>query len=351
MVGQTGSGEADAGGHGHLGERHGDAASRDVVRTLHQPCVDELADDRCGRRHRRQIHRRKSAAATVALGLRPLRPGELRIGGADQHEPATVDESHARRAADQVLDHAEQADHGCRIDVTAPALVVQTDVAADARDAEGEQSLGHAVDRPGQLPHDLGMFRVAEVQAVDHRQRLGSDHGQVHHRLADRHQSADVRVDSAPQVVAVGRDRQSASGVRAGRRVFEAQHGGIAPRSHDGVEEQHVVVLRGHPRRVGQHRQQRVASLGRSRQVVRRIGTTLRQVEWFAERTVVERGVLFEGLGRHVSEHGAALGVEHPQAAGVGDDADDVRTDLPAGGDGEHLVQLGRRHDRQHALL
>ena len=70
-------------------------------------------------------------------------------------------------------------------------------------------------------------------------------------------------IDGAPAVVAVGGEGQAAAGVDAGDRVLQPQHGGVAARALDGVEEQLVVVLRPHPRRVGEHVEQVGAGVGR----------------------------------------------------------------------------------------
>ena len=138
----------------------------------------------------------------------------------------------------------EHADDRRGVDVAAPALVVEADVAADDRDAEGPARLGHAVDRLGQLPHHLGVLGVAEVEAVDERQRVGPRRTA---RLSTASATTDAvpwrGVDGAPAVVAVGGEGQAPAGVDAGGGVLEPQHRGVAAGRLDGVEEELVVVL------------------------------------------------------------------------------------------------------------
>ena len=116
-----------------------------------------------------------------------------------------------------------------------------------------------------ELPHHLGVLGVAEVEAVDEPDRAGPDAGQVHDRLGHHERRAPARVEGAPAVVAVGGEREAPAGVDAGGGVLQPQHGGVAARALDGVEEQLVVVLAEHPGGVGQQREQVGADVERCR--------------------------------------------------------------------------------------
>ena len=92
------------------------------------------------------------------------------------------------------------------------------------------------------------------------------------------------------------------------------------PGADHRVEEQLVVVLRPHPRRVGQHRQQIVRrSSCRSAAVGVGVGV---EVGGRLARPVVARRVLVERLRRQVGQHLAVEPIEHAQPAGAGDRSD-----------------------------
>jgi len=162
----------------------------------------------------------------------------------------------------QGVDHAQHADHRGGVDVAAAGLVVEAHVPADHGQVEGAAGLGHPVDGLRELPHHLGVLRVAEVQAVDERERPRPDAGQVEDRLGYDARRTGPRADRAPPVVAVGGQGQRPPGVGAGDGVLQAQHGRIAAWSGDGVEEELVVVLPPHPGRVREHPEQVRSAVG-----------------------------------------------------------------------------------------
>ena len=110
-------------------------------------------------------------AATQIVSTRPFGATELGFGATEQHDGVAVVEHRARRHRGQLVDQADDADHRRGVDVAPARLVVEAHVAADDGDAERAARVAHAVDDLGELPHHLGMLRVAEVEAVD--QRLG----------------------------------------------------------------------------------------------------------------------------------------------------------------------------------
>src|SRR6266852_6915442 len=65
-----------------------------------------------------------------------------------------------------VFDHAEDADDRRGVDRFAESFVVEADVAAGDGRVEGGAGFGEAVDGFAELPHHLGLFWAAEVQAI-----------------------------------------------------------------------------------------------------------------------------------------------------------------------------------------
>jgi hypothetical protein len=110
--------------------------------------------------------------------------------------PAGGDEPH-------VGDETDAADHGRRVDSDAVRLVVERDVAGDDRKTERLASERHALDRLGELPGDLGLLRVSEVEAVGERERPPARAGHVARGLENRLHSSRPRVErrNAPGAV------------------------------------------------------------------------------------------------------------------------------------------------------
>ena len=292
----------------------------------------------------------------MAAVARPQRARQLPFGAAEQQQPTTLDQPDARGTTIEGVDDSERRDHRRRIDVAAAGLVVEADVATDHRQVEGPTGLAHPVDRLRQLPHHLGVLGVAEVEAVDEGEGAGADRRQVHDRLDNGGSGTHTRIDRAPTVVAVGRERQAPAGVEPGEGVLQTKHCGVAAGCLHGVEEQLVVVLRRDPRRVAEHRQQiggEIAGVER----VRGIGAAGVEVGRRGERTVVERRRLVQRRGRQIADHHVvgggfgAVAIEEPQRAALGHGADHRGQHLPALTDRQHIGEVGRLDDREHPLL
>ena len=260
--------------------------------------------------------------------------------------------------------------------------VVEADVAADDRQAERPARLAHAVDDLGELPHHLGVLRVAEVQAVHERhrprarctRRCGPPRAP---RAGHRSRGSSAQNRPLPST-------ESASA--AARRLLEPQHAGVAARPGDGVEEQLVVVLAPDPALVGdvrraEQRQQLAAEVGAGGEPRAERRRRDRRPE---PRVVVGRAARGAG-GRAGRRRGCrsarrrpACGPRTPRArrrrsAAAGSRRarrsrrsspsytrkrpESVtrpttdRADLPALAEREHLVEVLGRHDRQHPLL
>ena len=179
-------------------------------------------------------------AQLAEVGGRQRRPGAPRRAAwrarsrpsAGAHEPARDERDDVARPAAKprrpgargVGQLADHADDRRRVDRAAAALVVERDVAADDRDAERAAGVGEAGDRAGELPGDVRLLGVAEVQAVRQPERLGADAGEVRRALEHRLDRAAVRVAGDAAAVAVDRDRDRGRAA-PGRRACE--HGGV----------------------------------------------------------------------------------------------------------------------------
>ena len=192
-------------------------------------------------------------------------PSSARVSPSTTIDSPASSRDAGRRGA-QVVDQAEHADDRRRVDVGAARRVVEGDVAADHRDPERFARLAHPVDHLGELPHHLGVLRVAEVEAVHERERPRAGARDVARRFEHHEPRADARVEVAEARLAVGRERE-----RLGR-ALHAQHRGVGARAGDRREEQLVVVLARHPRLVGdrrrrEQREQLAAEVGAEREL------------------------------------------------------------------------------------
>src|SRR5581483_12099825 len=118
--------------------------------------------------------------------------------------------------------------------------VVERDVARDDGDPERLRRERDPLDRLRELPPDLGLLRVAEVEAVGERERLASGAGDVHGGVEHRAPARLARVAAAERR-AVERDRDSAPSV-------DPEDGGVEPRPADGAGADELVVLLEDPR-------------------------------------------------------------------------------------------------------
>src|SRR6266404_5763062 len=71
------------------------------------------------------------------------------------------------------------------IDAFAQRLVVEADIAAGDWSLQGFTGLGQAIDDLRELPHDLRLFRVAEVEAIGGSHRNGTGTRDIAGSLGD----------------------------------------------------------------------------------------------------------------------------------------------------------------------
>ena len=194
-----------------LGESDRDAALGDVVGAVERPGPHARPD---------RLVRDPDSLLASAGGSSPDRaPARAACASSDPTDegsngptsaiasPSRANPSRPARAAlGQLADHA---DHRRREDRPARRLVVERDVAADDRDTERLARLGQSLDRLGQLPGDVRLLGVAEVQAVRQPERLGADAGEVGGALVDRLGRAAARIAGDSPAVAVDRRPRS----------------------------------------------------------------------------------------------------------------------------------------------
>ena len=220
-----------------------------------------------------------------------------------------------------VGDEADAADHRCRVDRAAVGLVVEGDVARHDGNAEHLARARHALDRLGQLPRDLGLLRVAEVETVGCGKGATSRAGDVAGGLEDRAGARGPCGRRRGAAGAVERDGEPA------QRGPEAQNGCVEARPpHRSGPDEVVVALVDGPAaadvRRGEQREELVA-LGSNRRVLdRRLERARLRLEAVARRVL---GEVADGDRAHL-----LLVVEGAQEAGVRHHADLGAVELPS---------------------
>ena len=165
---------------------------RDVVdeRALGRGAPEELDERRLGGKIEPRGATADLAPARLILGARQ-RDGR---GSGEQDHVALAPRSGHRP---HVFEQPDAADDGGRVDRAAVGLVVERDVARDDRDAQRLARLRHPLDRLGELPRDLALLRVAEVETVRQPDRLGPGAGDVPRRLEHGERPARTRPEAS----------------------------------------------------------------------------------------------------------------------------------------------------------
>jgi hypothetical protein len=117
-------------------------------------------------------------------------------------------------------------------------LVVERHIARDDGDSERLARFRHPLDCLRELPGDLGLLRVPEVEAVRDRKRPSARTGDVSRGFEDCELPAGAWIKRGEPAGAVQRDREPAE------RGAEAEHGGIETRTpHRARADEMVVAL------------------------------------------------------------------------------------------------------------
>ena len=209
-------------------------------------------------------------------------------------------ETPARRAARHVGHQSDAADDGRRRDRPSVGLVVERDVPRDDGETELLRGPRDAFDRLRQLPADLGLLRVPEVETVGETDGLAARARDVEGRSVDGESAGPVRVAFAGRRP-VERDGEPPE------RGAQPEHGRVEARSAHRARADETVVLLEDPRLrllVGGGRPERARAPARAR----------------LARDVVARALVGEEPGRDLASSSPAG--EAPKVTGVRDRPD-----------------------------
>ena len=174
--------------------------------------------------------------------VRPLGSTELVVRlPEDVDELAILLPSH-RRAASNIVDHAEHTNHRRRKNRNFTGLVVERHVATSDRRSEFETTIGQPTNRLGELPHHFRILRRTEVQAVRDRQRLRTGDCDIAIRLGKRKLRTGVRIKFRDPPIAIGGERNTKAGF-----LVHAHHAGVLRLCEHRVAQDVAVILIGDP--------------------------------------------------------------------------------------------------------
>src|SRR3984893_2493790 len=156
--------------------------------------------------------------------------------GADQGDEVAVPGETRCAATLDVIEQSDHPDHGCRVDATRFALVVQADVSAHDRNTQRLARLGNAGDGIVKVPVHVWMLGIAEIEAIGDGEWRSTGGDDIACRLAHRDGGSALRISRRVPGFRVGRHRQPApgSGPAYDRRV--------APGEDDGAISDLMVV-------------------------------------------------------------------------------------------------------------
>ena len=260
---------------------------------------------------------------------------------------------------------------GTRSPIRLAGFVVERNITAGDRSAQGTAGFRHPLAGLGQGPIALRGFRGGEVEVIGDRQGLSPDTAQVTGRFRHRRLAPLLRIQGHPAVVAVHGERQPTVGGGHGLGTTlrtQANHRSISSaRTQNGVALNLVVVLLPDPPLAGhggiiqhglQHLQPTAVTLGCPDAVSRGRGKMLREPGpgraqcrggILQQGAVDHGGVVGQGRRRHGSHHvpmveDAHHGVPHhlPHHCPV---------ESPAVETGHHRVFAPRPHHQKHAFL
>src|SRR5262249_42439476 len=129
----------------------------------------------------------------------------------------------------------------------AEGFVIEADVAACDGSAERSASFGDAINGLGKLPHDFGLFRVAEIQTVGRGNGTSAAGGDVAGSFGDGVHGTEFWIELAPAAVAVGGESQRFHhAILFG--FLDSNHGRVARAwAGKGIGAHRGVVLFGYP--------------------------------------------------------------------------------------------------------
>ena len=286
-----------------------------------------------------EVERRRAASDLAVAGLE-LRPCERDRRGLGEEDH--VSGAPPSRNTSHVGNEPDRADGRRGMDRAAVRLVVERHVPGDDRQPQRATRGSHALDRLLELPADLRLLGVPEVQAVGESERLASRARDVPGRLEDGERASQEGVEPCDPALAVERHGETAQGRP------EAKHGSVEPRPPHRSRADELVIAaideRAAPK-VGRREEleESVGDRGRIHDLPHRHGRP------GLERQVVPRALVRQQARRDLADD--LVLPERAQLTGLRHLADRRVVELPAV---EHRLDgLGhpRPDDRDHPLL
>ena len=180
------------------------------MRIVERPGANARSDARQRITDGIDVLERKCPDRGLALELGQLGPDARGREGTNECDHVAVAEEAEPPRARRIRQLADHSDHRRRQDRAVRRFVVQRDIAADDGDSERLARLAHPLHGLGELPRDMWLLRVAEVQAVRQPERLGADAREVR-RASNTASAAPARgIAGNPAPVAIDRHRDRA---------------------------------------------------------------------------------------------------------------------------------------------
>src|ERR1700747_1884160 len=137
-----------------------------------------------------------------------------------------------------VFEYSDNTDDGRGIDSFPPSLVIKADVAAGDWYVQFFASFRHAVDNLRELPHDVRLLGIAEVQAISRAHGNCACASHIPRCFRNGVHSAQPRIEIAPAAVAIEGHGQATLG------AFDSDDAGITcAGTFDRVGLHHGIVL------------------------------------------------------------------------------------------------------------
>ena len=149
---------------------------------------------------------------------------ELGVYRSDQRDDVALVAKSGGATPRDIIDDAHHADDDRGIDARATGVVVEADVAAHHRDVQCPARVADAVDGVVQVPPDVGVLGIGEIEAIGDRGRFRACGDDIASRLADGDHRPLASIECRVARVAVGGERQPERG------AVDADQRGVAAR-------------------------------------------------------------------------------------------------------------------------
>src|SRR4029434_11161241 len=137
-----------------------------------------------------------------------------------------------------VFEDSDDADHRRGVDALAEGLIVEADIAARDGYLHLFAGLGDYSDDLRELPHDVGLLRIAKIQAVGGSYWCCAHACNIASGFGDGVHCAQTRIEIAPPGISVERHRPPTLA------AFDANDATICgTRASDAIGLYHVIVL------------------------------------------------------------------------------------------------------------